>query len=249
MLFIALVFALAGFVKGVIGLGLPTIAMGLLAIVLPPVEAAAVLVLPSFLTNIWQTVAGPALAALLRRLWPMLLGVCVGTWGAADLMTAMPLELGMALLGIALALYALAGIAAWRWSVRPRQERPFAPIVGGLTGVITAATGVFVIPAVPFLQAIGLEKEELVQALGLSFTVSTLALAVNLLEAGAFAGTVAGSAILASLASLAGMAAGQELRARLSPERFRRWFFFALLLLAAYLLARAGLTPSGSPGR
>lgn len=247
-LLIALVFAAAGFVKGVIGLGLPTVAMGLLAIVLPPVEAAAILVLPSFLTNIWQTVAGPALAALLRRLWPMLLGVCVGTWGAADLMTAMPLGLGMALLGIALALYALAGIAAWRWSVRPRQERPLAPVIGGLTGVITAATGVFVIPAVPFLQAIGLEKDELVQALGLSFTVSTLALAVNLLTASALSASLAGPAILASLAAVAGMAAGQGLRKRLSPERFRRWFFFGLLLLAAYLLARAGLTPSGSPG-
>lgn len=248
-LVIALVFAAAGLVKGVIGLGLPTVAMGLLAIVLPPVEAAAILVLPSFLTNIWQTVAGPALGALLRRLWPMLLGVCLGTWAGAGLMTVMPLRLGTALLGAALALYALAGIAAWRWSVRPRQERPLAPIVGAMTGVITAATGVFVIPAVPFLQATGLEKDTLVQALGLSFTVSTLALAANLLGAGAFGATVAGSAVLASLAALAGMAAGQAVRARLSPERFRRWFFFGLLLLAAYLLARAGLTPSGSPGR
>ena len=58
---VAAVFALAGFVKGAIGLGLPTIAMGLLAIVMPPVEAAAILILPSLLTNIWQMVAGPSL--------------------------------------------------------------------------------------------------------------------------------------------------------------------------------------------
>ena len=62
----------------------------------------------------------------------------------------------------------------------PKAWEPIlGPIVGAITGLITAATGVFVIPAVPFLQGIGLEKEELVQALGLSFTVSTLALAVN----------------------------------------------------------------------
>ena len=54
-----------------------------------------------------------------------------------------------------------------------------------MTGIITAATGVFVIPAVPYLQAIGLEKDQLVQALGLSFTVSTLALAANIARAGA----------------------------------------------------------------
>jgi uncharacterized protein len=58
LIFIAAVFAVAGFAKGVIGLGLPTIAMGLLAIVMPPIEAAAILILPSLLTNAWQMVAG-----------------------------------------------------------------------------------------------------------------------------------------------------------------------------------------------
>lgn len=52
--FIATVFVLAGLVKGVIGLGLPTIAMGLLALVMAPIEAAAILILPSFLTNVWR---------------------------------------------------------------------------------------------------------------------------------------------------------------------------------------------------
>lgn len=45
------VFLLAGFVKGVIGLGLPTVAVGLLSLVMPPVQAAALLILPSMVTN------------------------------------------------------------------------------------------------------------------------------------------------------------------------------------------------------
>jgi uncharacterized membrane protein YfcA len=81
LIFIAAVFAVAGFVKGVIGLGLPTISMGLLAIVMPPIEAAAILILPSLLTNVWQMVAGPSLWAVVRRLWPTMLAVCVGTLG------------------------------------------------------------------------------------------------------------------------------------------------------------------------
>ncbi len=48
-------------------------------------------------------------------------------------------------------------------------------MTGTVTGLIASVTGVFVIPSVPYLQAIGLEKEELLQALGLSFTISTLA--------------------------------------------------------------------------
>src|ERR1043165_873998 len=87
LILIAAVFTLAGFVKGVIGLGLPTISMGLLALVMPPVEAAALLVVPSLLTNLWQMWPGPWLAAVTVRLWPMMLAVCAGTWVASGLMT------------------------------------------------------------------------------------------------------------------------------------------------------------------
>jgi len=86
-IYIAVVFMVAGLTKGVIGLGLPTISMGLLAVVIPPVEAAAILVLPSFVTNVWQMVAGPSLMVVVRRLWPMMLAVCLGTWAGAGLIT------------------------------------------------------------------------------------------------------------------------------------------------------------------
>jgi uncharacterized membrane protein YfcA len=49
-----LAFLLAGFVKGVIGLGLPTVSMGLLTLVMAPAKAASLLIVPSFVTNVWQ---------------------------------------------------------------------------------------------------------------------------------------------------------------------------------------------------
>src|SRR5260370_40613249 len=50
--------------------------------------------------------------------------------------------------------------------------------------MVSAATGVQVIPSMPYIQAIGMEKDELVQALGVFFTVATLGLAFNLTSAG-----------------------------------------------------------------
>src|SRR5689334_24758361 len=80
---LTLVFCFAGFVKGVIGMGLPTVAMGFLTLLMPPAEAATVLILPSFVTNVWQLAAGPRLATLLRRLWPMQLVATIATILAA----------------------------------------------------------------------------------------------------------------------------------------------------------------------
>lgn len=236
--FVLAVFLVAGFSKGIIGLGLPTISMGLLALVLSPVEAAALLILPSLVTNVWQIVDGPHLRALLRRLWPLNLGVCLGTWAGAAFISGLGGPYGALALGIALMAYAVSGLAALKPTVPVSSEGWLGPLAGAATGAITAATGVFVIPAVPYLQAIGLTKDELVQALGLSFTVSTLALAATLAGSASLDPGLAWPSVAGVVVALAGMRLGQAVRSRLSPQAFRLWFFVGLLALGAYLAAR-----------
>jgi uncharacterized membrane protein YfcA len=112
-------------------------------------------------------------------------------------------------------------------------------MIGLVTGLLTGATGVFVVPAVPYLQSLGLEKEELVQALGLSFTVSTVALAAALAWHGAFRIDNLALSTLAVVPALAGMWAGQIIRNRVSPATFRRWFLICLLVLGAEMVMKA----------
>lgn len=238
IIFIGAVFVLAGLVKGVTGLGLPTVSMGLLAAVMTPLQAAALVVLPTFLTNIWQLVAGPSLKPIVLRLWPMMAAVCLGTWAGAGLMTGSYARYGTLFLGATLIVYALTALASLRLKVAKNHEFWLGPLVGAVSGVISAATGVFMIPSVPYLQAIGFDKEDLVQALGLTFTVSTIALSVNLARAGALEVSLAGPTLGVLAMAALGMWAGQELRLRLSPQTFRRWFLIGLALLGAYLVAR-----------
>lgn len=238
LLLAVVAFLLAGLVKGVIGLGLPTVAIGLLSMAMTPAQAAALLVVPSLMTNLWQLGRGPRLRAILRRLWPMMAAIPVGTLAGGGLIVSNGRE-AVAALGVALLAYAGLGLARIRFSVPPRAERWLAPAVGLATGLVTAATGVFVIPAVPYLQALDLDKDELVQALGLSFTVSTAALAVTLAREGAFAPAVAGASLLALAPALAGMALGQWVRGRVSERTFRLCFFLGLLVLGAHLAGKA----------
>ena len=234
-LLIGATFLLAGLVKGVIGMGLPTVAMGLLALVLPPAEAAAILVVPSLVTNVWQLATGPRFGALARRLWPMMLAIVAGTIAGAGVLAGNVAGLAKIGLGAALLVYALVGLAGIRLSVGACREGWLGPVVGATTGLVTGATGVFVIPAVPYLQAIGLEKDELIQALGLSFTVSTVALAVGLLRVDAWQANAVWASLLALVPALLGMQAGQWLRRRIAAATFRRVFFAGLLLLGATL--------------
>lgn len=229
-------FLLAGMIKGVIGLGLPTIAMGLLGMAMAPTQAAALLIIPATLTNLWQLAFGGHLRGLLERLWPLLLMIVLGT-GAGTLWLGIDGGGGVVrALGAALLLYALSGLLLPTLQVSPHHERWLGPLCGLVTGIITAATGVFVIPAVPYLQALGLTKDQLVQALGLSFTVSTLALAAGLLWRGALGGGELSASLLALAPALLGMWFGQWLRQHISARLFKRVFFIGLGVLGAHLL-------------
>ncbi len=229
-------FLLAGTVKGVIGLGLPTVAMGLLGLAMLPAQAAALLIIPSTVTNLWQLAFGGHLSALLKRLWPMLLLIFLGTglgtvWLGMDGGGWVVHALGGALL-----VYALSGLFLPTLKVKPATERWLGPLCGVITGVITSATGVFVIPAVPYLQALGLNRDQLVQALGLSFTVSTLALAAGLAWRGTLGGGEINASLLALIPALLGMWLGQVVRQRISAVLFKRVFFVGMALLGGHLL-------------
>ncbi|MBR0828944.1 sulfite exporter TauE/SafE family protein [Bradyrhizobium manausense] len=242
---IAAVFLLAGFVKGVIGLGLPTVSMGLLAVAMAPSRAIAIVIVPAIVTNIWQTFAGPYLADILKRLWPLMIGTVIGCWLNAGALTGPHAAYGTVVLGLLLVIYAIIGLNKFHFRVAPGNEKWVGGAVGVVTGVISASTGVQVIPSMPFMQAIGMEKDELVQALGVFFTVATVALAFNLTAGGLLNAATAVPGAVAMACAFGGMYIGQAVRARMPAETFRRWFLIAMILLGIYLMGSAVLKGFG----
>jgi hypothetical protein len=239
LLLIAAAFLLAGFIKGVLGLGLPTVSMGLLAVTMPPGQALAIVIVPAIVTNIWQTFVGPHLRDIILRLWPLMVGTVIGIRLNAGLLTGPYAAYGSVILGLLLVIYAIVGLSKFSFKVARRDEKWIGGIVGLMTGVVSAATGVQVIPSMPFMQAIGMEKDELVQALGVFFTVATVALAFNLTTAGLLTAATALPGAVAMAASFTGMFIGQAVRTRMQPDVFRRWFLIAMILLGLYLAGSA----------
>src|ERR1700744_4378440 len=117
VLIIALTFFLAGFVKGVTGMGLPSVAMGVLSAIMSPVSAASLLVIPSFVTNFWQLFTGPNFLDLIKRLWVMMLGILIGTLAGSWLLTSTNTVYASVGLGIALIIYTAHGLFGKPFSV------------------------------------------------------------------------------------------------------------------------------------
>lgn len=232
-------FLLAGFVKGCIGLGMPTVAVGLLSMAMPAPQAAALLVVPAVITNIWQMSAGGQFVSLTRRLAPLLVGVCVGNAAGVAVFAGVSAVGAANVLGGALICYAALGLSPMVLRVPPRIEGRLGGVCGLLTGMITAVTGVFVLPSVPYLQALQLDRHALVQGMGIAFMVSTLAMAGGLIYDGELGVMQAGASLVALLPAMVGMGIGQALRRRISERAFKHGFFIALALLGISLLFKS----------
>ena len=151
---------------------------------------------------------------------------------------AIGIGVGVAL-GVALVAYALWGLAGRQLQVPAAHERWLGPVVGAATGLVTAVTGVFVVPAVPYLQAQGFQRDALIQAMGISFTTSTVVLAIGLAGNGSYPMAAVGGSLAMLVPAIGGMAIGTWLRKRLPVAVFRRCFLAGLALLGLYMVARA----------
>jgi len=236
---IAATFLLAGSVKGVIGLGLPTVSLALLTVVTGLPHAMALLLVPSFVTNVWQAASGGNAGAVLRRLWPFLMTAGLTVWVGATALTRVDTALLTALLGILLLTYAGLSLAGVRLRIATRRETWSGLVAGTANGVLTGMTGSFVVPGVMFLQAIGLPRDMLIQAMGMLFTVSTVALALALQGSGFLSTDLGATSAAALVPAVAGMMMGARIRRRLSETAFRRVFFVALAVLGAYIVFEA----------
>jgi len=239
ILIVACVFSLAGFVKGVIGMGLPTVSVALLVLALGVKEALALMLVPSIATNIWQAAVGGHFRVLMRRLWPLFAAAVPAIWLGAGLLAKADALLVSVFFGAMLTLYAV--LALLKVSVPPpgKHETWLTPIVGAATGIITGLTGSFIVPAVLYMQALGLSREALLQAMGIAFTLSMAMLGVALAGHSLLPADLAVLSAGALIPSVLGMAVGQWVGRKLSEERFRQIFFSALLLLGIWLMVRS----------
>lgn len=232
-------FLIAGTVKGVIGLGLPTVSLAVLTVAIDLPSAMTLLLVPSLVTNVWQAAVGRNTSVVLRRIWPFLLMATVTVWVGATALTRVDFSLLSALLGVILVSYSILNLADFRLTITTRQEVWAGPLIGTANGILTGLTGSFVVPGVLFLQAIGLSREMLIQAMGMLFTASTIALALALQENN-FLTTRLGTLSAAALMPAAlGMAIGQHIRQSLSEQLFRKVFFMALLMLGTYIVGNS----------
>ena len=231
------VFLLAGTVKGLVGLGLPTITIALTSLFLPLTEAIALIALPTIFTNVWQAAIGGQFRVIVRRQWPLIVPLVVSLYLTMWLVGQRGPSWAFLVLAAVWVLYSGLGLLRIRLHIHADLERPLAPVIGVVSGFVAGLVGVPIIPLMPYLQGLDIKPSELVQTLGVVLFATSLILTASLLFFGLLDGPRAIVSAVAVVPALAGMWIGQQVRQRLSVEQFRLAVFWALLLTGVYTFA------------
>jgi uncharacterized membrane protein YfcA len=245
LVLVATVFLLGGTIKGMTGLGLVTISLGLLAATLDLTTAMALLIFPALSTNIWQSLVGKNCTALFKRIWMFLFFASMTIWfGSIVLVSANPSTL-LILLGSLIIVYSSLDLFGIRLSISPQNEKLAGPIFGIANGILAGMTGSFVVPGVMYLQAIGLSRDQLVQAMGMLFTLSTISLAFALNKNNFLTAELTMTSAFAVIPSMIGLIIGQQIRKSLSKTRFRKIFLVSIFILGVVIILNSVIYLSG----
>ena len=223
----ALVLVLAGVIKGIIGFGLPVVSIPLLALAMPVPQAVTLMPIPILLSNVWQAFHGSHFTRALKRFWPLLLSMSIGTVIGAKILVAVEARVLYALIGLVVVLFSLTSYLQPQLRIHARDERWLGTVAGLIGGVMGGLSTIYGPPLIMFLVALHLHKDEFVG------TIAAL---------GAFDIMGQSELILSTLATiplLVGMAVGQLLRARIAQERFRHALLAMLSLLGCGLVLRS----------
>ncbi len=242
LILIICIFLLAGTIKGVVGIGLPTASISLLTqldAISQPQMAIALIIFPTMLSNLWQVYRTGEVVRTAKRFWPFLLIMLVILWFFARLSASIPEVYFLMILGTAIAVFALSSLFIHPPKLPERFDRPVQIMSGGLAGVMGGLTGIWSPPMVIYFLSIRLEKDDFVRASGFIIFFGTLPLFLGYWQNGLMTGPLALTSFGMTIPVIAGFTLGEVIRKKLDGARFQKVLLIIFLLMGLNLIRKA----------
>jgi uncharacterized membrane protein YfcA len=235
----ALAFLIAGTIKGIVGLGLPTAAIAGMTLVIAPRTAIALILFPMMFLNMWQWLKAGLVLRTVRRYWVFCVILTLGVGVSSYLSRDLPNRAMLGALGGVMLLFVVVSWGGLLPVLRPKYDLAsqigfavFAGTIGGLTAAWAAPMSIY-------LTMRGVDKDEFIRASGFLITIGTFPLCLTYAKLGFLTGPLALSSIAMILPAMVGYSLGERIRNRLAPETFRRAILLVFLVLALNLIRRA----------
>jgi uncharacterized membrane protein YfcA len=238
IIFVQLSFLFAAFLKGITGMGFSTICLAVLSLYLEPRVTIPVIILPSISSNVFVMIQVGRFREALLRFWYVYLFALPGLYLGVQLLYFSDSSVSRVALGITLMLYGFWSLMVRTVLLPSRLERPLAVPVGFCTGIINGLTGSQILPLLPYMISLRLERDLFIQAVNISFTLCSLVMLLllswlEIMESGLFMVSAVGIVGVAL-----GICAGGWVRTLLPEARYQQAVLVFLLLIGLSLVVR-----------
>lgn len=235
----AVALIVGGFVKGAIGVGLPVVAIAVMAGFMPVPTVLAMVVVPIVLTNLWQAFQSGNPSEPLKRFWPMIICLLLFVWFSARLVVGLDPDVLYGLIGSVLILFVVTDRFKGGWDISPSAERWLAPIVGAIGGVLGGISTIWGPPMMMYFVTLRLPKEMYIRSVGLVWFVASIPLVFAYVRHGILTVESTTISAMACIPAFIGLIAGQRVRNRINQRAFRTILLVFLFLSGLNLLRRA----------
>lgn len=229
---------LGGFSKGALGLGLPLIAVPILALSMPIPTALAILTVPIFVTNVWQSVQGGKLGTVWRRFWPTGFALMLGIGAGTQVLVRLDPATLYFLMGSVVLVQPVMRLLKPAYVLDPRHESWAGPLVAGFSGLLGGMTGFYGAPLLVYLTMLRLQKDIFTATIALLFLLGGSAMAIFLAQASVLTGAVLLYSVLALIPTVIGIRVGISIRARISQAQFEKGITWVMVFMAVSLFAK-----------
>lgn len=237
-IFILTAYVVAASIKGLTGIGFSTSCLPIMAMRLDLKVAIPLVIIPSIVSNVVVMIQAGRFREALKRFWPMYLASIPGLLIGLSILVAINVSAAKAILGLVLIVYASWALGNKHLSLSEKWERILKPLAGFFTGFINGLTGSQVMPSLPYLLSLNLHKNDFVQAINISFTLSSLIMLVGMNRLGHLPPSTFMLAVGGLIPVLTTVYIAGKLQNRLTGESHRKLVLGFLLVMGLILLLK-----------
>ena len=229
-----------GFIKGALGVGTPLLTVPMMALVLPPQMAIAIMAIPVVVANLWQFAQAERSTAVMARFWPTFVAILIGTWIGVKILSVIDEQTLLILVGIAVIAFALLQGSRFRLHLPDRWVKPAGVLFGGASGLIGGVSSFFGPMLITYLISIrGLAKNQFVSTISFLYVSAVVPWAITLYWFDILDQRLLVYSTFATLPVTLGFLLGQRVRGHISEARFQYLIIGILMISGISMLWRA----------
>ncbi len=232
------IFLFGGFVKGALGIGLPTLLLGFLTFLYEPRMAVALILFSIMAANMRQAMVGGSMWEIVKAHKFFCFFASIGIFVVAIVGSHVPLPILLVSVGIAMTIFALSSLFSFIPKLNEKYDVAAQIVAGVIGGVLGGLTAIWGPPLAVYLMALRMEKDRFIQTLGVMFSIQSLFLTAGFIISGELTAPLATTGAALLVPTFIGMYLGEKIRKRMDTQQFTRVFLCVFLFLGLNLIRR-----------